>query len=259
MLLVSDIHVARSEQRLWQAILDAYDHRSDPKDRVVVIAGDLVQHPTEEEYEVASDFVDALLDRGALIVLTPGNHDFGVTGEHLPLVGKSGRKRFEAILEKVRHQPEVIAHNDFDLVIDTGSELFMALRSTHRGKAAYAGFKGGKRITSEQLDWVCGVLEGLDRGSRRLHLVTHRSLWEDPRHSSLDRRRRLEERLLVPFKVDTFIHGHNHRYSHGIETTPKTGYRLTRIGLPTLSNRDENNRGFVSWDGRSPTSTPVPL
>ncbi len=48
--------------------------------------------------------------------------------------------------------------------------------------------------------------------------------------------------------IKTFIHGHNHRYIYAHTTTPKTSYRITRIGVPTLSTRNAQfERGFLQW------------
>lgn len=246
MLIVSDVHFGKNAMNDVDAFLEAAASRDH---RIVVVAGDVTQSHTDEEYGEAVRFIRRLLDSGRVVVLTPGNHDLGCwRGERLR-VDDRARDRFRNLLAPVLRQPEVVAHNDMDSVVRVGDDVFVALRSVHRGPKRYGGMFRRGRITGDQIAWTQGVLATLE-GRSRLHLVTHRSLWEDPpdRHAALRRRARLERELLVPFGFTSYIHGHNHRFVARARETPKFGYAILHISAPTLSERTRGEaRGWVDW------------
>ena len=63
------------------------------------------------------------------------------------------------------------------------------------------------------------------------------------------RRRRLEDRLLLPLGVDTFIHGHDHLFHPPNAVLPKSGRSIYRLAVPTLSarNRGGHPSGYLRW------------
>jgi len=248
MILASDLHLARTNPADIEALLAACLSPEHDPERAVILAGDLVQHNSREEYALAGRLLGELLDGGVTVVLTPGNHDFGqILGEKF---GSSGRKRFAGLLESVLAQKAVLARQDFDSVTAIGHDLFVALASTQRGQGRKLYVAGENRIRRKQIEWAAAELERVGREGRRLHLVTHRSLWSDAEdeHGRMVRKERLERELLEPLGFTSFIHGHNHRFEHGDTTTPRIGYRINRIALPTLSSRDRGwERGWVRW------------
>jgi len=255
MILASDLHLARTDPSDIEALLAACLSTEQNPERAVALAGDLVQHSSREEYALAGEFLAALLDNGLTVVLTPGNHDFGqVLGEKF---GTKGRKRFAALLEAVLAQEAVVATQDFDSITAIGDELFVALASTQRGQGRKLYVAGENRIRRKQIEWAAEALGSVVCERRRLHLVTHRSLWSNAEddHGRMVRKGRLERELLEPLEFHTFIHGHNHRFVCEDRETPRTGYGIRRIALPTLSSRDRGwERGWVSW--RLPDGAP---
>ena len=247
MILASDLHLSRTAAPDIEALLAACLSPQHNPERTVVLAGDLVQHNTAEEYERAGALLGALLDGGVTLVLTPGNHDFGqLLGEKF---GVTGRERFTALLDAVLRQPAVLAHREFDAITSVDDDLFVTLASTQRGQGRKLFVAGENRIRRVQIEWATAELEGKTEG-RQLHLVTHRSLWSDAEdgHCRMVRKERLERELLEPLGFQTLIHGHNHRFVCEAASTPRIGYGMLRIGLPTLSSRHHGReRGWVRW------------
>ena len=264
MLLASDIHFNKNRKEDVAAFVAAAGDPTLNPDRVVVIPGDFTLKGRQAEYSAAQRLLNDLVDAGSIVVTTPGNHDFGKwPGERLS-VNDAARAGFRALLRRVNAQQQVIAHEDFDTITLVGADLFVALRSTHRGKKKKLGLFGHNRIRSKQLTWAATVLESIDLSGLRLHFVTHRSLWEHhgDKHGDMDERERLENRLLREFGFSSFLHGHNHRFHAAICRSPRLDLRLIHVSVPTLSERNEEHpRGYVRWDvasGETPQFVPVP-
>jgi 3',5'-cyclic AMP phosphodiesterase CpdA len=254
LFLVSDVHFGKNTEQIVDRFLASAT--ADNLRRVVVIAGDLTQDAEPDEYAATDRFVSRLLAANIRVIVTPGNHDFGRwRGERLRADGPA-RAAFGDLLSSVNAQPEVIASNDFDAITRIDDDLFVCLRSTHRGPSSKLGITGHNRITRDQIRWAARVLDELQTERLSLHLVTHRSLWsdDDDKHGALCRRRRLEEELLRPYGFASFINGHNHRFGSRSRKTPKTGYRIRHVAVPTLSERKgkHGDRGYVVWSGAEP-------
>ncbi len=251
MMLVSDIHFGTNRAEDVEAFLrDATDPQVNPE-RIVIIAGDITERASKKEFQSAERFLRRLIQCGLKIVYTPGNHDLGGwLGEYIR-VDRKAREWTRTLLGPVFAQKEVVATNDYDSILRFGNDIFVVLRSTHRGEMETFGLIGINRITRKKVAWACAGLAGLDVGGCRLHLVTHRSLWRESgdRHSGMRKRRRLEESLLRPFGFHSFIHGHNHRFIFAHTSTPGLGIPLIRLALPTLSTRNHHwQAGYVRWD-----------
>ena len=60
---------------------------------------------------------------------------------------------------------------------------------------------------------------------------------------------RLEKKLLKEFDFYCLIHGHNHRFSYQNTSTPEINFRIRRISVPTLSDRNKRwERGYLIWN-----------
>ncbi len=254
MVCISDIHFgANLSAHVSRFVETATDPRLNP-DRIVIIAGDMTQHATEPEYRDAEKLLHALLDAGLRVVLTPGNHDFGDwIGEYI-YTNRKARSRYRALMAPILNQKEIIAAEDYDSIMSCGKNIFVSLRSTHRGKARSLGVIGINRIRKRQVEWATSHLESMDTAGAMLHLVTHRSLWRESgdRHQGIYRPAFIEKHLLEKFRFHSIIHGHNHRYLFACTSTPHRGIPVIRLSLPTISDRNRKNRiGFVRWDAPS--------
>lgn len=251
MICISDIHFGANASCHIERFIEAACNSATNSDRTVVIAGDLTQHARESEFGEARDMLRVLLDAGMRVVLTPGNHDFGDwIGEYF-FTNRRARAHYRALTEPVFHQKEIIAVDEYDSIMRCGNSIFVALRSTHRGKAHALGVIGINRIRKKQVEWAVRILESIDTRGALLHLVTHRSLWHESgdRHAGIFRPAYIERNLLARFKFHSVIHGHNHRYVFACTSTPRLGVPLIRLSLPTISDRTRANRiGFVRWD-----------
>ena len=251
MVCISDIHFgANLSAHVLRFIETACDPAMNP-DRIVIIAGDMTQHATEPEYREAEMLLRTLLDAGIRVVLTPGNHDFGDwIGEYF-FTNRKARKRYQSLTGPVFKQKEIIVSEDYDSIMRCGNNIFVSLRSTHRGKAHSLGIIGINRIRNRQVEWAASQLASMNIKGALLHLVTHRSLWQESgdRHAGIYRPTFIEKHLLERFTFHSIIHGHNHRYLFACTSTPRLGIPVIRLSLPTLSDRNRKNRiGFVRWD-----------
>ena len=250
-LLISDIHFGATVSKNIRGFLDAARDPAINPERLIVIAGDMTQHASREEYGEADRFIRTLLDGGIRIVLTPGNHDFGDwIGEYI-LTNRKARRLYERLMEPVLCQEGIIAREGYDSIAKFGGNIFVALRSTHRGQAHKLGLAGMNRIRKRQVEWALSRLAGIETGGCLLHLVTHRSLWRESgdRHQGIHRGRYIEEALLRAYPFHSVIHGHNHRFVFASTSTPHTGIPIIRLSLPTISDRNRKNRiGYVRWD-----------
>jgi len=166
------------------------------------------------------------------------------------------RERYRNLIKPVLQQEEVLAHNDCDIIFRHGSNLFVSLRSTHRGQIFKLGLAGINRIRTTQIDWALSHLTSLNTADCLMHLVTHRSLWRESgdKHTGMLKRRRLERMLFNDFHFHSIIHGHNHRFVFSCTTTPKMSIPIIRLAVPTLSRRNRNwQSGYIRWD--SPYNT----
>ncbi len=251
MILVSDIHFGANRVEDIRAFLvDALDPAINP-DKRIIIAGDITQNASVTEFEQAVEFISHLLNNGMSLIFTPGNHDFGDWIGEIIKTNRKARAWCQELMNPVFNQSEVIAHHEFDSIVRFDHDIFVALRSTHRGEANKLGLFGHNRITKKQIDWAKSQLDTLDLTGCKLHLVTHRSIWQESgdKHTGLIKRRRLEEGLISQYPFVSYIHGHNHRYVFADTTTPKLGRPIYRLGIPTLSTRNRNwQRGYIHWD-----------
>lgn len=251
MIVVSDIHFGSG----WgaEAVADAVISAAlRSPSRALIISGDLTQNARGPEYSAAGAFIRAALERGLRIVCTPGNHDFGRwQGEKLR--NERARNLYtEHVRALLTAQGCTVAANDYDTISEIGDDVFVALRSTH------AHLLRPNRIRRKQIEWAVSTIRAHALHGRRLHLVTHRSLWQDAadKHPDMHRRLRLEQQLLSPLPFRTFIHGHNHRFVFQQKRTPKLNLCIQRLAAPTLSSRDRGRpTGFVEWDPATQQTT----
>jgi 3',5'-cyclic AMP phosphodiesterase CpdA len=213
MLLISDVHFGINRESEVNRILTAADPEC--SGGCVVIAGDLVQSATKGEYKDAGEFVQKLIDLGNVVCVTPGNHDFQISGapdgsgsdkvNFIPTRWDNARKYYrEYILKPVLAQESVVARGSeaeeatrYDMLARHGNDLFLCLRSTHRRsfKSTFLGFRSIGRIREKQIDWAREALQEAvaDVESPRIHIVSHRSLWQthDDKHPPLSRANRV--------------------------------------------------------------------
>mmetsp|Transcript_15167 Transcript_15167/g.21168 ORF Transcript_15167/g.21168 Transcript_15167/m.21168 type:complete len:267 (-) Transcript_15167:39-839(-) len=250
MIIASDLHFGKEDEQGIQKLLDELQH---DEDKLLICPGDFTTVGKEDPYKLAAAFVQKVLDLGVKIVATPGNHDFGGSwnGEILK-TDEDARLRMKDLLEPLFKQDIIVASepDGFDSISQVGNHVFVSLRSTHKGNTTTVL---GPRIKKKQIKWCTEHLKNLlsTNNNLRVHLVTHHSIWKDSddKHLPMDRRRRLEDDLLQPFGFVSIISGHNHRFIFSNTTAPKHGYRILRIGAPTVSTRNESKfeRGFLKW------------
>jgi len=251
MLLVSDIHFgANRDEDISSFLTDALDPVINP-DKRVIIAGDITQNASESEFQQAADFLSYMMENGIKLLFTPGNHDFGDWIGEVIMTDRKARSRCRQLMVPILQQPEVAAHHEFDSIVRCDDHVFVVLRSTHRGESHKLGLFGNNRITGRQIEWARTSLDAMKLEGRSLHLVTHRSLWQESgdMHTNMVKISRLEDQLLSCYPFATYIHGHNHRYVFADTTTPRRAIPIRRLGLPTLSTRNRHwQRGYVSWN-----------
>jgi len=287
--LASDLHFGGEED---QRLLDLLGARlqEDAHRCGLIIPGDLTQNGKKKEYKAAGRWLQEVLDLGIPVVVTPGNHDFGrwegfVYGQRTECRGRYREHIQDRVKKAAERHPtwKVKFGKDtmkYDSITILGDDVFVSLRSTHRAGVNVLKAKSQPpfRTRSNQVDWAERRLIKVrrDHPDARLHLVTHVPIWARPWREEAEaslkaevkaafmrqyghkqgRRNRLEKELLKPFRFSTFIHGHNHLLSPLRQPTPKKGFELDRLAVPTLSRRDRKPHppGFLRW---TPGAEPV--
>ena len=144
--LASDLHFAteHDESLLGDLVAELGALGSKGGACVLVVPGDFTQKATREDYRAALAWRHKVLDTGAAVVTTPGNHDFGGLGGALPGLKRGARKRYrEHIRNPVRSAGS--GRNEwfsrfgsgagkYDSITVVGGDAFVALRSIHQAR-----------------------------------------------------------------------------------------------------------------------------
>lgn len=239
MIIIGDLHTQKSKPTFFQHItIDLLGS----SDKTLVIAGDLSQRATSDQYKKISDWLKTLVSHGVSIVMTPGNHDFSLGLGPIRVTKPKGVDRWKALMLDVLHP---VATRSKDAIFKCNGVIFVCLNSTHP-KAHLQTAK----IRSKQIEWAQDVLIDMPSGYLPTCLVTHHSLWRDrgDTHNKMHKRQRLVDELLSPFMFTAAINGHNHRFSTSVRRVK--GFRLRHLQAPTLSRRDKGRypTGYVTWD-----------
>jgi 3',5'-cyclic AMP phosphodiesterase CpdA len=250
MIIAADIHLGHTSPAQLEALVRAC--RQD-RQRLLVVAGDLTQRGTEQQYQEAEALLRRVMHDGVRVVCCPGNHDLSRLFGYAPSTSARRRDRYLAhITGLLGAQQEVLGFTRYDTVLAAGQDVVVSLRSVHRrGRLLW-----GHRVRAPQILWARQVLDryGAARERQRIHFVTHYSMWNLPgdRHRNLHRRARLERGLLLPLGVTSYINGHNHRFEAAHRLSPRTGHRLYHVQAPSLSRTPlRDSSGYVCWDPAS--------
>jgi len=253
MIIASDLHYQLVADDALDRLVAAC--RADGEG-VLILAGDLTQHGRVEEYEALERLLRTLIAGGLRVVCCPGNHDLSYLLGYGPSTTRRRTDRYlDHIATLVNEQAGVLGFSEYDTVLQAGDDVIVSLRSVHRRGRLLLG----NRVMTGQIRWACEVLDrhGISAATHRVHFVTHYSLWSLPGdlHRNIHRRKRLERSILIPYGVQTYINGHNHRFDAAFRETPRAGYRIYHIQAPGLVRRMLGQQsGFVRWDPRRPAS-----
>jgi 3',5'-cyclic AMP phosphodiesterase CpdA len=244
MLLVADIHFGANRTEAVDFFLKDAKNPKINTEKIIIIAGDMTENASKKEFLASKNFIDSLLETGSRLVFTPGNHDLGGwIGEYL-MKNKKARSQCLDLMKPILSQKGVIAVKAYDSITKFDKNIFVSLRSTHRGNVHKFGILGINRIRREQITWAISELLSLNLKDSFLHFVTHRSMWRESgdKHTRMFRTNRLETLLFKKFMFHSIIHGHNHRFVFSCTSTPK-------LAIPTLSLRSRKwISGYVRWD-----------
>eukprot|EP01006_Ploeotia_vitrea_P058663 TRINITY_DN69936_c0_g1_i1.p1 TRINITY_DN69936_c0_g1~~TRINITY_DN69936_c0_g1_i1.p1 ORF type:complete len:327 (-),score=20.39 TRINITY_DN69936_c0_g1_i1:62-1042(-) len=155
MFIVSDPHFGANQAEVMEGFVSAVNHLS-PSERLVVIAGDITQDSKPSEFELATQWIQKLLDIGTQIVVTQGNHDFGgwvaEKANRFKVPGLKSKytaavRMINQLMKPVLQQSFILAVSDdgLDTISLTGQHLFVSLHSQHRRSV---------RIQSKQISWA---------------------------------------------------------------------------------------------------------
>ena len=229
---ISDLHFGYNDPLLLGPLRDALWQI---KPDVLAISGDLVEHASTGEFEMARDFIESL-PKPQIVV--PGNHD-------LPFYNLWLRA-----IDGLRNFRRYIGDNPTPTFVDQHIAV-IGFESAH-----HFPVKGGK-ITEQQLDSIVERFSALPDCLLRV-LVTHHpfDLPEPAKASSLIGHSRHAITRLAPV-VDVLLAGHIHVSSSGSTSSRyKTGdHAMVFVQAGTaVSNRHkgEVNSFNVLRTGRSP-------
>ncbi|KAH3764125.1 hypothetical protein Pelo_4000 [Pelomyxa schiedti] len=229
-IVTTDLHFGRhigpwSQTPIINALKAA---ATSPQDKVLIIAGDLVDDDSPDTLESAINFIKTLItDHKFVVIYTPGNHERKFSG------------KMQRLFEPIQNQSALQAF-DFsycDTITRQGDDVFISLCSAHQLCP---------RIEKKQLKWATQMLRSLHLESSsasrsRLHFITHYSMWSDPNdtHHLMDFRETVEDSLLVPFRFSSVIHAHRTKFTYGQVQLPKSHQKIVRLAAPTLNGKKE--------------------
>ena len=229
---ISDLHFGYNDPSLLEPLRRSLWH---VKPEVLAVSGDLVEHASTREFELARDYLNTL-PKPQIVV--PGNHDLPF--HNLWLRATEGLHKFR----------RYIGSNPTPTYVDDEVAV-IGFESAH-----HFPVKGGK-ITEQQLDSIVDRFSALPDHLIRV-LVTHHpfDLPEPAKASSLIGHSRHAVTRLAPV-VDVLLAGHIHVSSSGSTSSRyKTGdHAMVFVQAGTaVSNRHkgEVNSFNVIRTGRSP-------
>ncbi|KAH3762589.1 hypothetical protein Pelo_5550 [Pelomyxa schiedti] len=211
---------------------DAQD--ASPAGTCVVIPGDMVEFAlNDSKWPVAEKILNIFMSTGITVVITVGTHPDPAN----PVVSQ----RLDHLFAKISAQERVASSSaeTHDIIFNLGSDIFVCMCSQH-------GPDQSPRIKQDQLTWCLEALKTPHLKHKRLHLVTHHSIWEDEyTQGNLSQRERLETTLIAPLHFFSAIHGCSTRFSYEETRTPRADFEIIRISVKTKGVWDKT---FCGWD-----------
>ncbi|MCF6174362.1 MAG: metallophosphoesterase [Victivallaceae bacterium] len=199
---LSDLHVGYENLTsvLGDMVSRMIFHKRPASDYVVVVTGDLVDNATEESsYAATSEHLNRLEDAGFMVLVVPGNHDYG-TG------GRGYSKYVELFKQHFFGNPD-ITYPKLDMVDNIA---FIGLDSTAEELNWYDSLWAQGELGEEQLDRLAELLasDELTDIEYKVVYLHHHPFAPKPLHHLKDSEKLGD--ILKNHPVDVLLFGHNH-------------------------------------------------
>lgn len=197
----SDVHIGYEDmhQRFHDVIRNMSMIKQPAGNYVIVITGDIVDSATNDNYRTAKECLDILTGHGYLVLVAPGNHDYG-TGN---LADKKWVNRFKRWF----FGTDQIDYPKLD-VID--GIAFICLDSMQEELGTWDRRGASGELGKEQLNSLDAMLgssevQGCEKTVVYMH---HHPLDPIPQHELKDAKKLYD--VLIKYQVDALLFGHLH-------------------------------------------------
>lgn len=197
---LSDLHVGyrNCEVRL-QGIVDSIIEQYSPADHIVVVTGDLVDEADSNNYDRARRQLDRLCTAGFVVLVVPGNHDYGNGGlVHLKYVDEFKRVFFGS---------RTVSYPKLDLDVAPGI-AFIGLDSMADTLEGLDVLGPDGELGEAQLASLDEMLELPELHERKVVVYLHHHPFDDSWVMRLKDHEAFKK--IVESRVDYVLFGHDH-------------------------------------------------
>lgn len=197
---LSDLHVGFSHcANSLKRIVDRIQAKYSPGSHVILVTGDVVDNANKKgSYESARSQLKRLEERDFLVLVVPGNHDYGSGGK--------GKKKYVKGFKKAFFDNERITYPKLDI---DGDIAFIGLDSMADTFDGLDRFGADGELGNRQLKRLAKLLGGRKlKNKKKVVYLHHHPFDARGRHHMLKDYRQLKR--VIEGKIDCLLFGHNH-------------------------------------------------
>jgi 3',5'-cyclic AMP phosphodiesterase CpdA len=242
---LSDLHIGYKDlgERFNCLINNIIFLKEPATNYVIVITGDIVETATDpSNYEKARTYIKKLKDAGFMVLVVPGNHDYGS--------GAWGSTRYVQLFKKTFFGDPQITYPKVDVV---GNIAFIGLDSMAEELHWYDRMWADGELGKPQLDRLDALFDQNPvKGCEYRVVYLHHHPFHRPPLSPLHHFCKLKDadelgEVLKHRKISALLHGHNHA---GDNNNGKWGIKRCYDGGTATAKEDENSPHRVIDLGR---------
>jgi len=199
---LSDTHVGYEDlnTRLGDVVTRMIFHKTPAENYVVVITGDLVEDATREgSYEEASTHLNRLKKAGFIVLVAPGNHDYGTGG--------IGSKDYVDRFKKHFFENTAVSYPKLDIIENIA---FIGLDSMAEELNWYDRLFAQGELGEKQLKRLPKMLKSTEVKNSKYTVIYlhHHPFHPKPFHELKDSDEL--RKTLEGYQIDALLFGHNH-------------------------------------------------
>jgi 3',5'-cyclic AMP phosphodiesterase CpdA len=197
---LSDLHIGYKDcGDKFHAIIRAIISSKKPEDHIIVITGDIVENANRtKQTSEAVRAIDELKKSGYVVLVVPGNHDYGNGG--------MGKKKFVGIFKEKYYGSRDISYPKLDII---GSTAFIGLDSNAEELKWHNRFFSEGKLGKKQLKRLEKMLKNPKVKNRKKVLYLHHHPFDFKLGMHLKDKKRLKK--IIHSNVDALLYGHYHR------------------------------------------------
>jgi len=204
---LSDLHIGYKKQDLtkrFEGIVQSIIFAKEPaEDYVIVVTGDLVEKATDPaNHETVLRYLDKLKSHGFMILLVPGNHDYGMGAK----ADRKYQKRFKALF----YNDENCVFPRLDIIDDIA---FIGLDSMEQELHTFDRLGANGELGIDQRDRLDAMLDQEDIKKCQYRVIyLHHHPFDPWLLHELKDSKELGDILTRHGNIDAILFGHNHHF-----------------------------------------------